>query len=78
MNLHTGARDREAEEREGKKFSRAPEVVYFERLKRQHRWEPPPGSLLPLPFSSLLRHLSSVYIDIDAYIFIDAYTYMYM
>ena len=30
----------------------APEVEYFERLARQHREEPPPGSLLTLPFSS--------------------------
>ena len=48
---------------------RAPEVVNFERLKRQHRLEPPPESLLPLPFSSLLHHLSSVYIAIDVNIF---------
>ena len=51
-----------------KKFSRATEVVYFERLKRQHRLEPPPRSLLTLPFSCLLHHLPSLHVAIDVYI----------
>ena len=60
LNVHMGVRSRGGgwkKREQKKKFSRAPEVECFERFDRQHRLEPPPGSLLTLPFSSLLHHL---------------------
>ena len=40
-------------------LSIVPFFKHNERFERQYRYEPPPGSLLTLPFSSCVHHLSS-------------------